>query len=121
MTFAQNLKYLREINHITQEDLASYLKVTRSTIAGYETKGKQPDYEKLLKISSFFQVSVDFLLGNTKNKTEQLPNHMIVQKIDEHEFISAYRKLSRLSRQKLWEYLKLLQLYDQQTPKTTEK
>ena len=46
---------------------------------------------------------------------------MIVQKIDEHEFISAYRKLSRLSRQKLWEYLKLLQLYDQQTPKTTEK
>ena len=103
MTFAQNLKYLREINHITQEDLASYLKVTRSTIAGYETKGKQPDYEKLLKISSLFQVSVDFLLGNTKNKTEQLPNHMIVQKIDEHEFISAYRKLSRLSRQKLCE------------------
>ena len=63
MVFAQNLKYLREINHVTQEELASYLKVTRSTIAGYETKGKQPDYDRLSKIASYFHVSIDFLLN----------------------------------------------------------
>ena len=30
MTFGQNLKYLREIHHVKQDDLAAYLKVTRS-------------------------------------------------------------------------------------------
>lgn len=62
MTFGQNLKYLREIHHVKQDDLAAYLKVTRSAIAGYETRGKQPDYEKLIQIAKYFNVSVDYLL-----------------------------------------------------------
>ena len=62
MTFGQNLKYLREIHHVKQDDLAAYLKVTRSAIAGYETRGKQPDYEKLIHIAKYFNVSVDYLL-----------------------------------------------------------
>ena len=47
MRFAAMLKKLREEKAITQEALAKELGVTRSTIAGYETKGKQPDYERL--------------------------------------------------------------------------
>ena len=46
MKFSSTLKELREQNHVTQNQLASHLKLTRSTIAGYETKGKQPDYER---------------------------------------------------------------------------
>ena len=45
MKFSSTLKELREQNHVTQNQLASHLKLTRSTIVGYETKGKQPDYE----------------------------------------------------------------------------
>ena len=56
MKFASTLKLLREQNHVTQKELADYLKVTRSTIAGYETKGKQPDYERLLRIAAYFGV-----------------------------------------------------------------
>ncbi len=40
MKFSSTLKELREQNHVTQNQLASHLKLTRSTIAGYETKGK---------------------------------------------------------------------------------
>ena len=43
MNFANNLKQLRQGRHMTQEALARYLNVTRPTIAGYETKNKQPE------------------------------------------------------------------------------
>lgn len=62
MDFSKNLKYLRSIHHVTQEELAQYLHVSRPTIAGYETKNKQPDYDKLIQISTFFNVSIDYLL-----------------------------------------------------------
>lgn len=50
MNFGNNLKDLRETWNITQGQLAEYLQVSRPTIAGYETKSRQPDFEKLEKI-----------------------------------------------------------------------
>ena len=46
MDFANTLKNLRESNNVTQDELAKYLKVSRPTIAGYETKNHQPDFER---------------------------------------------------------------------------
>ena len=66
MKFSSTLKELREQNHVTQNQLASHLKLTRSTIVGYETKGKQPDYERLLQIADYFHVSVDYLLTGSE-------------------------------------------------------
>ncbi|MCM1180773.1 MAG: helix-turn-helix domain-containing protein [Clostridium sp.] len=62
-SFATQLKKLRNIRNVTQQDLADYLNVTRPTIAGYETKGKEPDYNTLFMIASYFNVSVDYLLS----------------------------------------------------------
>ena len=120
MSFAQNLKYLRDINGITQDQLAAHLKVTRSTIAGYETKGKQPDYDMLCKIAAFFKVSVDFLIKGVDSEECYIPDYIVTKKISEHELTSAYRKLSKNSRQKLWEYLELL-LLAEKAEKTGEK
>lgn len=63
MSFATRLKKLRNARSVTQQELADYLNVTRPTIAGYETKGKEPDYDTLFRIASFFDVSVDYLLS----------------------------------------------------------
>lgn len=62
MSFATQLKKLRTVHNVTQQELADYLKVTRPTIAGYETKGNEPDYHTLLLIASYFHVSIDYLL-----------------------------------------------------------
>ena len=45
MNFGNNLKDLRETWNITQGQLAEYLQVSRPTIAGYETKSRQPDLQ----------------------------------------------------------------------------
>lgn len=65
MSFGENLKNLRTHQNITQQQLADYLNVTRPTIAGYETKGKEPDYQTLVDIADYFQVPVDFLIRET--------------------------------------------------------
>ena len=62
MHFARNLKVLRKKNHLTQDELAKRMNLARSTIAGYETKGRQPAYEILERFAGFFHVSVDYLL-----------------------------------------------------------
>ena len=63
MSFATRLKKLRNARHVTQQELADYLNVTRPTIAGYETKGKEPDYNTISMIASYFNVSIDYLLS----------------------------------------------------------
>ena len=59
MGFSKRLKLLRKNADVTQDELAQYLQVSRSTIAGYETKNRQPDYDKLYMIAQFFHVSTD--------------------------------------------------------------
>lgn len=87
MIFGEKLKLLREEKGLTQQDVADVLNVGRATIAGYETKGKQPDYEKLTKLAEFFDTSIDYLLGRMDNSnidkkiSESTENKTLSEKI----------------------------------------
>ncbi len=63
-----NLKELRKNRKLTQEKLAKSLGLSRSTIAMYETNGSEPDIETLKKIASFFNITVDKLIGKQIDK-----------------------------------------------------
>ena len=65
MSFASRLKQLRKEKNLTQEDLAQKISKTRSTIAGYETERKEPDYETLTLIAEVLGTTTDYLLGNS--------------------------------------------------------
>lgn len=68
MNFSNNLRALRKEKSITQKQLATHLCLSRSTIAGYETKSHQPDFVTLEKLAIYFDVSIDFLiLGENEN------------------------------------------------------
>lgn len=76
MNFGNRLKILRNVSGVTQRELAEAIDVERATIAGYETRASEPNYEKLIRISKFFNVSVDYLLGNDeiiKSTSYKLP------------------------------------------------
>lgn len=67
--FAQRLRELREEKQITQKSLAEILGLSsRSTIANYEQNDREPDYETLIKIAKYFEVSLDYLLGQTDKR-----------------------------------------------------
>lgn len=117
MNFAINLKNLRESQNITQEQLAEYLKVSRPTIAGYETKSRQPDFEKLEKIANFFHVSIDYLLTGTKSEVNINPVKPLSEKFLNTKVLDGYKKLSPESKQDLLKYIELLQLRDKAAKK----
>lgn len=62
MLFGKRLKKLRKEAGITQKELADKIGVNRATIAGYETKGKEPSYDTLIKIARALNCSLDVLL-----------------------------------------------------------
>ncbi|WP_321297784.1 LexA family transcriptional regulator [Marinifilum fragile] len=61
MFFAENIKFLRKRKRKSQADLAEQLKITRTTLAGYE-KSVQPPFKVLVKFAEYFNVSIDALI-----------------------------------------------------------
>lgn len=59
---SKNIKWLREMAGLTQEELANEIGVDSKTIWRYE-KGNNIDREILIKLANYFDVSLDFLLG----------------------------------------------------------
>ena len=59
------LKALRNEKGISQVSLANILGLSQQAIAKWETGNSEPDTEMLIRLASFFDVSVDYLLGCT--------------------------------------------------------
>lgn len=113
MNFGNTLKELREAKNITQSELAEYLQVSRPTVAGYETKNRQPDFEKLEKLADYFQVSIDHLISGTKSVNVNIRvTSPLNEKSLEKDMMTAFRKLSVESKQDTLKYIELLQLRD---------
>ncbi len=58
------LKQLRTKRGMSQSELGKIIGVSPSTIGMYEQERRLPEVPTLKKIASFFNVSVDYLLGN---------------------------------------------------------
>lgn len=63
------IRYYREINKLTQKELANKLSISPSTIGMYEQNRRTPDIQTLASMSKIFGVSTDYLLGLSKSRT----------------------------------------------------
>ena len=61
--FRDNLIALRKLHHISQEELADKIGVTRQTLSKYETGESLPDIERSKAIADVFGVSLDDLVN----------------------------------------------------------
>ena len=59
------LKELRESKGISQIKLAMDLSINQNSISRYETGAREADYETLIKLADYFDVSIDYLLERT--------------------------------------------------------
>lgn len=100
MEYTDTLKQLRETNNITQEELANILNITRRLYSQYEIADKIIPLNQLNKLSNYFNVSIDFLLGINKNKIYS----NIKEKINNELFgsrLKDFRKEHKLTQEKL--------------------
>ncbi len=72
MEFKDRLKELRKRKELSQVALAEKLGLSKSTIGAYETGDIKPSVEALNAIADFFNVDLDYLMGNEEGSTYYL-------------------------------------------------
>lgn len=60
--FSNNLKVLRKEYKLSQDDLASHLNLSSKTISSWEKGRSEPKINMLLKLSDYFNVTLDELI-----------------------------------------------------------
>ena len=66
MEISRILKSFREKNHLTQEQLADRVMVTRQAVSRWENGETQPNTDTLKLLSREFNVSINTLLGSPR-------------------------------------------------------
>lgn len=64
MTTGEKIRFYRVSSNYTQEQLAELLEVSRQSVSKWETDLAYPETEKLIRLSSLFNVTVDELLSD---------------------------------------------------------
>ncbi len=71
VTFGSRLAKLREKKNISRKELAKILGISYQTISKYETNKRNPDFNILIKLADFFDVTTDYLLGRPKKNIDK--------------------------------------------------
>ena len=61
------LKELRKLRKISQVKLAMELNMNQNSISRYENGIREADYQTLILLADYFDVSIDYLLERTDN------------------------------------------------------
>jgi transcriptional regulator with XRE-family HTH domain len=64
-TIGDRIKQLRTENNLTQEEFGKIFSIVKSTVSMYESNKSTPDDELKKKIANYFNVTLDWLMGNT--------------------------------------------------------
>lgn len=78
MSLGERLTDLRKKHHLSQEEVAEKLYVTRQTISKWETDQSLPDFDKIIPLCNLYKITSDELLtGNKKDEKniEELKNN----------------------------------------------
>ena len=83
MTFGEKLLFLRRQSGLSQEQIAEKLNVSRQAVSRWEA-GAIPDMENVVKISGFFDCSLDYLMNDSIEKLPEkvtaAPHYDVVER-----------------------------------------
>ncbi len=93
--FKKRLKDLRNQKGLTMDQLAKTLNISKSRISMWENNGTVPRKDMLIELANFYNVSIDYLLGNDQYDGVNVNNKRLnylqrnLGKLDEKELIQA--------------------------------
>ena len=82
MKLSDKLYLLRKKSGLSQEQLAEQLNVSRQAISKWESGVSVPESEKLIVISTYFNVSVDYLIKDDVETSDAIQLSTNVNKTD---------------------------------------
>ncbi|MGW8823391.1 helix-turn-helix domain-containing protein [Paenibacillus lautus] len=71
-TYANRLKEARTKANLTQVQVKQHTGINNKTLSGYENGVSEPDYDTLKVLCDLYDVSTDWVLGNTNNPNSSL-------------------------------------------------
>jgi transcriptional regulator with XRE-family HTH domain len=71
---SNNIKYLRRLNGLTQEQFARRIGIKRSLLGAYEEARANPNYDNLMVIAKLFGLTIDQLLKEDVRRVRSTPD-----------------------------------------------
>ena len=65
--FGEHLKEMRISFNYTQKQVPSNIGITERNYQRYEANDQRPSFDILISLADFYNVSLDYLVGRTKN------------------------------------------------------
>lgn len=97
--FGENLKRLRKNKGFTQEETAEMLGTTKQSLSRWENNITAPDVFFLPALASFYNVSVDSLLGVEAERTEKIKDDYFTKNRDFHlvgDYLAAFEETQKI-------------------------
>ena len=102
MNLGERLLNLRKKEHLSQEEVAFKLNVSRQTISKWETDQSTPDFDKIAPLCELYNITADELLTGKKeeikeeklssNKEENTKKHLK----DNYDILLEYNTLEEI-------------------------
>ena len=94
MNISQKILLQRKKKGISQEDLANALNVSRQAVSKWESSQSVPDMDKIVAVSSYFNITTDYLLkdeietidGADNYSSKNVDMQMLNKELSENDF-----------------------------------
>lgn len=109
------LKELRKNKGLLQAEIAKSVDLSVQTYSSYETGSRTPDYNTLIKLADYFNVTTDYLLGRTSD------NIFENSYIPKSEIQEVYDELDELEQAQVLSFAKTLASYKKNSLLSTKR
>ncbi len=90
---AEKIRELREVNKMTQSELARKLNITRSSVNAWEMGISVPSTTYLVELANLFKVSTDYILDLPSNNSIDISDLSQKETMLVYELIQYFRSL----------------------------
>lgn len=103
MQLHEKLKALRLRNHLTQQDIADKLGVTRSTVSNFEIGRRKPEVDVLEKLAAIYNVDLNYFA------TQPIAANDLIELVERAESIFSNPNIAEEKKDKV--YTDLMRIY----------
>ena len=107
MNFKNVFYNLRKENNLSQLEIANLTGFAKNTVCAWEKGRAQPNFETLMKLADYFNVSIDYLLGRENDYgVIEIKNNSLSE--NENQLVNLFRKLNERDQNKVLGYIQAL-------------
>ena len=105
--FSDKLRHLRETDGISQINFSKQIGFSQAAISAWENNTREPGIEALLRIARFFNVTVDYLVGNHPAVSVKADRSPQTPPPEETHLLETFRKLNTKNRMHVVAYAEI--------------